>query len=77
MNDQSFVDRCTISILAGATFKALNDFRLGLGELFLYLVIAVIKTQASCPAQRVQNKICRFLSPSDIATFEGQETGCP
>jgi len=65
-----FIYRCTISIIAGATFKALNDFRLGPDELFPYLVTAVIKTQASCPVQRVQNKICLFLSSSDIATLE-------
>ena len=57
-------------IVPGTTFKALADLRLSPDELVPYLATAVVKTQASCPDNRVSNKVCRFIAPSDIASIE-------
>ena len=48
----------------------MNDLKLAPDELIPHVAAVVIKAQASCPPARVQNKVCRFISPSDIATLE-------
>ena len=57
-----------------STFKSLCDLKLGPSELMPHMVTAIVKTQASCPASKVQENVCRFISPADIAGIEKSTT---
>ena len=54
-----------------ATFAALTELKLAPAEVAPFFVSAVIKAQAACPAAKIANGICRFISSSDIASLAG------
>lgn len=60
-------------LVPGATFKSLSELKLAPDELMPFVVTAVLKTQASCPNAKVQNKVCRYVSSADISTIEKQK----
>ena len=57
-------------VISGATFKAIAELRVGPGELFPIFATALVKTQATCPQNKVNNKVCKFLTQQDIASCE-------
>lgn len=57
-------------IISGASFKAVADLKLGPNELVPYFASALIKTQATCPENKVSNRVCAFLRPQDIQSVE-------
>ena len=62
-------------IVPHTTFGALNDLKLDAADACPFFVIAVVKAQASCHPSKVQNRVCRYISNSDIASLAGNRKG--
>ena len=52
-----------------STFSAINELKISPSELCPWFAIAIVKAQASCPANKTQNKVAKYLMPSDIAAL--------
>ena len=57
-------------MISGASFQAVADLNLGPDELVPYFASALIKTQATCPENKVPNRVCLFLKTQDIQSVE-------
>ena len=56
-------------IVPGTTWRALADLRISVSELCPYFVYGVIKCQASCPKDKCDGNVAKFISPSEISTL--------
>ena len=68
---QSFVP--TGRVVPISTFSAIVDLKLTPGEMAPYMAVALVKAQASCPENKVQNKVCKFISVGDITALAGPQ----
>ena len=50
----------------GSTFKAVNDWKYSPKELSPHVVVAVLKCQATAPPEKVFNKVCKYVTTSEI-----------
>lgn len=57
-------------VIPSATFGSLADLKLGPDELCPHFACAVLKAQASCPATKVDSRVCRFISMTDISGLQ-------
>jgi hypothetical protein len=57
----------------GSTFKAVNDWKYSPKELPPHVVLAVLKCQATGPPDKVVNKVCKFVTPSEIGALGHRE----
>ena len=53
-----------------STFSALMDLKLEPHELCPFFMSATLKAQATCPPCKAPNKICRYISGSDISSLQ-------
>lgn len=58
-------------IIPTATFSAMMDLKLAPHELCPFFMSATLKAQSTCPKTKAPNKICRYLSSSDISSLQG------
>ena len=58
-------------IVPVVTFGSIVDLKLAPNEIAPHMAMAIVKAQASCEEKRVQNKVCRFISSSDISSLVG------
>lgn len=68
---QSFVPAGRVVPIS--TFSAIVDLKLTPAEMAPYMAVALVKAQASCPASKVQNKVCKFISVGDISALGGPQ----
>ena len=54
-------------IIAVSTFSAVCDIKLSPSEVSPRMAIAILKAQAQSPANKVQNRICKYITAGDIA----------
>ena len=62
-------------IIPSSTFECLNQMALKQGEAHLtpHVVVAIVKAQAKCPDAMVINRVCTFVTASDIVKLTSKK----
>ena len=58
-------------IIGSSTFAALADLKLKTEEHSPFFVMAIVKAQGTCPAGKVRNNVCGYITPSEIGSLAG------
>ena len=59
-------------VIPSSTFAGLAALKLNAEDHCPYFICAVLKAQASCPENKVQQKLCRFITQGDVSSIQNR-----